>query len=43
MTEKRKLGDFGEEITCKHLMKNGYKILDRNYNKTFGEIICLQH
>lgn len=38
MTEKRKLGDFGEDLTCEYLLKNGYKILDRNYSKTFGEV-----
>lgn len=38
MTEKRKLGDFGEDLTCEYLEKNGYKILNRNYSKTFGEI-----
>lgn len=38
MTEKRKLGDFGEDLTAEFLTKKGYKILDRNYSKTFGEI-----
>ena len=38
MTEKRRLGDFGEDLTCEYLQKKGYKILDRNYSKTFGEI-----
>lgn len=38
MTEKRKLGDFGEDLTAEFLQKKGYKILDRNYSKTFGEI-----
>lgn len=38
MTRKREIGDFGEEITSKYLEKNGYKILDRNYSKPFGEI-----
>ena len=38
MTRKREIGDFGEEITSKYLEKNGYRILDRNYSKPFGEI-----
>ena len=38
MTRKREIGDFGEEITSKYLVKNGYRILDRNYSKPFGEI-----
>lgn len=38
MTRKREVGDFGEEITSKYLEKNGYRILDRNYYKPFGEI-----
>ena len=38
MTIKRQVGDFGEEITAEYLEKNGYRILDRNYSKPFGEI-----
>ena len=38
MTIKRQVGDFGEEITSEYLEKNGYRILDRNYAKPFGEI-----
>lgn len=38
MTRKREIGDFGEEITAEYLEKNGYRILDRNYSKPFGEI-----
>jgi putative endonuclease len=37
-TEKRKKGDLGEEITCKYLEKRGYKVLERNYLKPWGEI-----
>jgi putative endonuclease len=37
-TEKRKIGDFGETITCQFLMKHGYSIVERNYNKPWGEI-----
>lgn len=31
-------GKIGEEISCKFLVKQGFKILDRNYSKKFGEI-----
>ena len=32
------LGDLGEKLACEYLVKNGYKILGRNYRITFGEI-----
>lgn len=38
MTEKRKIGDKGEEIISNFLIKKDYKILDRNYRKPYGEI-----
>ncbi|EEI85415.1 putative TIGR00252 family protein [Anaerococcus lactolyticus ATCC 51172] len=38
MTRKREIGDFGEEFTASYLEKKGYRILDRNYSKPFGEI-----
>ncbi len=31
-------GKAGETAAAKHLKKNGYKILARNYRKTYGEI-----
>lgn len=37
-TDKRKMGDLGEEIACKFLKKNGYIILQRNYVCKSGEI-----
>ena len=37
-TEKRKIGDIGEELTCKYLISKGYEILDRNYNSKYGEL-----
>ena len=37
-TEKRKLGDFGEEVAAKFLTKHGFEILERNYLKKWGEI-----
>ena len=38
MLLKREIGDIGENAASKYLKKNGYKILERNYRKTFGEI-----
>ena len=41
-TEKQKLGQIGEDYTCYYLEKNGYRVIDRNYLKKWGEIdiIC---
>ncbi|MDO8555261.1 MAG: YraN family protein [bacterium] len=32
------VGQIGEEIVVKHLVKQGFDILDRNYRKKYGEI-----
>lgn len=37
-TEKRKIGDLGENIACRFLMKRGFEIIEQNYNKKWGEI-----
>ena len=37
-TEKRKIGDIGEELAARFLKKRGYKIVERNYLKKWGEI-----
>lgn len=37
-TEKQKIGEIGENIAVKHLVKQRYKILDRNFRKPWGEI-----
>ncbi|MDO8523461.1 MAG: YraN family protein [bacterium] len=37
-TKKRKIGDMGEELASRFLEKKGYKIIERNYLKKWGEI-----
>jgi len=37
-TKKRKIGDVGENIACRFLMKRGFEIIEQNYNKKWGEI-----
>ena len=41
MTQKSETGKLGEDIAAEYLTFKGYKILDRNYRKTFGEIDIL--
>ncbi len=38
MINKRLLGQRGEEIACKALEKEGYRILDKNFRRRQGEI-----
>jgi len=37
-TEKRKLGDLGENIACDFLKRRGFEVLERNYLRKWGEI-----
>lgn len=37
-TDKQIIGNLGEDLACKFLMKQGFKIVDRNYRKKWGEI-----
>lgn len=41
-TYKQKIGKIGEDTSVKHLVKLGFKIVERNYRKKWGEIdiIC---
>jgi len=38
ITQKRKIGDIGEQIAVDYLKNLGYKIIERNYQKPWGEI-----
>ena len=35
---KRKIGDIGEEVVCKYLETKGFRVLERNYLRKWGEI-----
>lgn len=37
-SQKRKFGDIGERIAEEYLNSKGYKIIERNYQKPWGEI-----
>ena len=37
-TAKRQTGDLGEGVVCRWLESRGYKVLERNYLKPWGEI-----
>jgi putative endonuclease len=36
--KNRLIGNLGERYACKLLRENGYKIIDRNFQTSFGEI-----
>jgi putative endonuclease len=36
--QNREIGNLGEDLACKFLMKQGYSIIERNYWKKFGEL-----
>lgn len=37
-TAKRKVGDIGEGVVCNYLEQRGYRVVERNYLKPWGEI-----
>lgn len=37
-SETQKIGEIGENLAVKFLVKHGFRILDRNYTKKWGEI-----
>jgi|SRR3989338_2435239 len=38
MATKSETGKLGEDLACKYLVGKGYKIIDRNYRKPWGEL-----
>ncbi len=36
--DKQNIGKIGEDLACKHLINNGYKIIERNYRTKWDEI-----
>ena len=37
-SDSQKIGQLGEDVACKFLMKHDFLILERNYTKKWGEI-----
>lgn len=37
-TKKRRIGDLGEDIACKYLERKGFRVVERNYLRKWGEI-----
>ncbi len=37
-SEKRKIGDIGEDIACTYLRREGFSLIQQNYWKPWGEI-----
>lgn len=37
-TERRKLGDIGENAVAEYLKSKGFSLLDRNYSRKWGEL-----
>jgi putative endonuclease len=37
-TAKRQTGDLGEDVACKYLESKGFRIVERNYLRKWGEI-----
>ena len=38
LTENLKIGQIGEDIACKFLVKQGFSVIEQNYQKKWGEI-----
>lgn len=43
-TAKRGFGDIGENVACVFLEKHGFKVIERNYLRKWGEIdvVCIK-
>lgn len=42
-TEKQRIGQIGEDIATKFLVKHGFSVILRNYRKKYGEIDIICH
>jgi len=38
MAKHNETGELGEEVACRFLVKRGFRVIARNYNKKWGEI-----
>lgn len=38
MSRKSELGKLGEQIACEYLVKQGYRVLERNVSRPWGEL-----
>lgn len=38
MTKKSELGQLGEDIACEYLKDKGFKIIERNFRRPWGEL-----
>lgn len=43
-SQTQQIGQIGENIACKYLIKQGFSIIERNYTKKIGEIdiVCMK-
>ena len=37
-TSRQRLGKYGEDLACEYLTGHGYRILDQNFKKRYGEL-----
>ena len=37
-SKSQKIGELGENVACKFLMKHGFSVIERNYTRKWGEI-----
>ena len=37
-SKTQKIGQLGENIACKYLVENGFRLAERNFSTTYGEI-----
>ncbi|MCH8050290.1 YraN family protein [Patescibacteria group bacterium] len=38
LTENLRIGQVGEDVACRFLVKHGFSLVERNYQKKWGEI-----